>query len=68
VPSASLAGVPDEFDAEELARWSMTSETPSGPLRHLRPAAQMSETPTRWTRPSVPLGYHKPVWPERSAA
>ena len=24
---------------------------------------QMSETPPHWARPSVPLGYHKPVWP-----
>lgn len=67
VPTASLAGVPDEFDGEELARWSMISETPSGPLRHLRPVAQMSETPARWARPSVPLGYHPAAWPERVA-
>jgi len=26
----------------------------------------MSETPPHWARPSVPLGYHQPVWPERS--
>jgi crotonobetainyl-CoA:carnitine CoA-transferase CaiB-like acyl-CoA transferase len=63
VPQAALKDVPAEFGADELARWSMTSETPSGPLRHLRPVAQMSETPARWARPSVPLGYHKPVWP-----
>ena len=33
------------------------------PLRHLRPVAQLSETPGHWARPSVPLGYHRPVWP-----
>ncbi|MBV9836155.1 MAG: CoA transferase [Alphaproteobacteria bacterium] len=65
VPVASLAGVPEEFDADERARWSMTSKTPNGLLRHLRPVAQMSETPPRWARPSVPLGHHPPVWPER---
>jgi crotonobetainyl-CoA:carnitine CoA-transferase CaiB-like acyl-CoA transferase len=68
VPAASLKGVPDEFEADELARWSMTSETPSGPLRHLRAVAQMSETPPHWARPSVPLGHHPPVWPQRATA
>jgi crotonobetainyl-CoA:carnitine CoA-transferase CaiB-like acyl-CoA transferase len=68
VPTASLEGVPDEFDAEELARWSMISETPGGPLRHLRPVAQMSETPPHWARPSVPLGHHPAVWPMQSTA
>ncbi|MFO1158782.1 MAG: CoA transferase [Reyranellaceae bacterium] len=68
VPAASLAGVPDEFDGEELVRWSMISETPNGPLRHLRPIARMSETPPRWARPSVPLGHHPPVWPARGTA
>jgi crotonobetainyl-CoA:carnitine CoA-transferase CaiB-like acyl-CoA transferase len=63
VPEQSLKGVPAEFTQEELAGWSMVTETPSGPLRHLKPAVQMSETPARWARPSVPLGYHRPVWP-----
>ena len=30
--------------------------------RHLKPAVQMSETPARWARPPVPLGFHPPVW------
>ena len=63
VPEASLEGVPAEFTAAELDSWSMVSRTPSGPLRHLRPVAQLSETPACWARPSVPLGYHRPVWP-----
>ena len=41
----------------------MVTETPKGPLKHLKPAVQLSETPARWARPSVPLGYHQPVWP-----
>ncbi len=49
--------------ASELERWSTVSETPSGRLRHLKPAVQLSETPPYWARPSVPLGYHRPVWP-----
>ena len=65
VPAAALTGVPQEFTAGELNRWSMVTETPSGRLRHLRPVVQLSETPPHWARPSVPLGYHPPVWPER---
>jgi crotonobetainyl-CoA:carnitine CoA-transferase CaiB-like acyl-CoA transferase len=64
VPAASLKGVPEEFSEAELLSWSTTSETPSGRLRHLRPVVQMSETPAHWARPSVPLGYHRPVWPQ----
>src|SRR5437016_2466466 len=63
VPAATLKGVPAEFTASELERWSTVSETPSGRLRHLKPAVQLSETPPYWARPSVPLGYHRPVWP-----
>lgn len=63
VPEAALKDVPADFSAEEIAGWSMTSETPSGPLRHLRPVVQLPESPARWARPSVPLGYHPPVWP-----
>jgi crotonobetainyl-CoA:carnitine CoA-transferase CaiB-like acyl-CoA transferase len=63
VPESELKGIPAEFAAEELERWSMVTETPSGPLRHLRPAVQLSETPAHWARPSVPLGYHRPAWP-----
>ncbi len=63
VPESELKNVPDEFTAEELERWSTVSETPSGKLRHLKPAVQLSETPAYWARPSVPLGYHRPAWP-----
>jgi crotonobetainyl-CoA:carnitine CoA-transferase CaiB-like acyl-CoA transferase len=63
VPPAALKGVPAEFTAGELERWSTASETPSGRLRHLRPAVDLSETPPSWARPAVPLGYHRPEWP-----
>ena len=63
VPPASLGGIPAEFTADELERWSTVSETPSGRLRHLRPAVQLSEIPPYWARPAVPLGYHHPAWP-----
>jgi crotonobetainyl-CoA:carnitine CoA-transferase CaiB-like acyl-CoA transferase len=34
-----------------------------GKLSALRHAGQLSETPPRWDRPSVPLGTHGPEWP-----
>ena len=34
--------------------------------RHLAPVLQFSETQPYWARPSVPLGYHDPVWPDRA--
>ena len=66
VPEAELGSVPKEFTPAELERWTITSDTPAGRLHHLGPVVQLSETPPRWARPSVPLGYHEPVWPERS--
>jgi crotonobetainyl-CoA:carnitine CoA-transferase CaiB-like acyl-CoA transferase len=67
VSASALEAVPAEFDGHDLDRWSMTTDTPAGPLRHLKPVVQMSETPPRWTRPSVPLGHHRPEWPARGA-
>jgi len=41
-------------------------DTPSGfgQLTAVRHAAIMSETPTRWARPTVPLGTDPPAWPD----
>jgi crotonobetainyl-CoA:carnitine CoA-transferase CaiB-like acyl-CoA transferase len=66
VPDAALKDVPKEFTSAELARWTTTSDTPGGRLHHLGPVLRLSETPPRWARPSVPLGYHEPVWPARA--
>jgi hypothetical protein len=63
VPESKLKDVPAECTADESERWSTVSETPSGKLRHLKPAVQLSETPPYWARPSLPLGYHQPAWP-----
>jgi crotonobetainyl-CoA:carnitine CoA-transferase CaiB-like acyl-CoA transferase len=65
VPEAQLKDVPKDFTPAEIERWSTTSETPDGKLQHLAPVVQLSETPPRWSRASVPLGYHAPVWPPR---
>ena len=67
VPENELNDVPKEFTPAELERWSMSSDTPVGRLGHLGPVVRLSETPPRWSRPSVPLGYNDPVWPERGA-
>ena len=66
IPESQLQNVPAEFTPEEVASWSTVSDTPMGKLGHLGPVLGLSETPTRWARPSVPLGHHDPVWPERS--
>jgi hypothetical protein len=65
-PRSPRCHVPKEFTSVELERWSMTSDTPVGRLHHLGPVVRLSETPPRWARPSVPLGYHEPAWPARA--
>jgi len=67
LPESALRDVPKDFTPEEIERWSMTSDTPDGKLRHLAPVIRLSETPPRWARPTVPLGTHAPVWPARGA-
>ena len=67
VPAAELKDVQNEFTSAELDSWSMTSDTPVGRLHHLAPVISLSETTPHWARPTVPLGYHKPVWPKRPA-
>jgi len=67
VPEDEAKAAPKEFSAGELERWTITSDTPVGKLRHLGPTVKLSETPPHWARPTVPLGYHEPVWPARSS-
>jgi crotonobetainyl-CoA:carnitine CoA-transferase CaiB-like acyl-CoA transferase len=66
VPKSELGNVPAEFTPAELARWTIISDTPAGRLHHLGPVVQLSQTPPRWARPTVPLGYHPPAWPPRT--
>jgi len=40
------------------------SESGFGRLTAVRHAAELSETPPRWARRSVPLGTHPPAWPQ----
>ena len=64
-PESQLGDVPEEFTPEEIENWCTETEVPAGMLTHLAPALQLSETAPHWTRPTVPLGYHEPVWPGR---
>ena len=66
IPETRLKEVAAEFTPEEIASWLMVSEPPMGNLGHLSPVIGLSESAPRWSRPSVPLGYHDPVWPVRS--
>jgi hypothetical protein len=58
VPAASLT-------AEELDSLRIESLTAAGPLRHLKPLLQLSETPPRWDRPTPKLGADKAEWLDR---
>lgn len=65
VSEPELSDVPSEFTADEINGWCTTSQVPAGELIHLAPTLQLSQTQPFWARPTVPLGYHDPVWPER---
>ena len=66
VPQSSLSGLPEELPQDEIDRLCMEVDAPDGRIRHLKPIVGLSETPPRWDRPPVPLGYHKPEWPPRA--
>ena len=66
VPEAELQEVPEDFTPDEIARWSTFSDLSIGRVSHLAPVLQLSETQPHWSRPAVPLGYHEPVWPNRT--
>jgi len=49
-------------EPELLDHFMVQSDTPFGKLRHLGPVLELSATPPRWTRPTVPLGTHPAAW------
>jgi crotonobetainyl-CoA:carnitine CoA-transferase CaiB-like acyl-CoA transferase len=55
----------DMTDPELRDVMDLTMETEStfGTIRHLAPAITLSETPSFWATPPVPLASHPPVWP-----
>ena len=58
-------GTPGFLNDELLEPYFATTKTAAGPVRHLGPVLGLSETPARWARPTVPLGSHPPIWPDR---
>ena len=57
VPGGSAAAWPDRRPYLETTRSGF------GELLAVRHSAQLSLTPARWTRPSMPPGTHPPAWP-----
>jgi crotonobetainyl-CoA:carnitine CoA-transferase CaiB-like acyl-CoA transferase len=55
-------GTPD-LTLEAVQDLLADMDSPFGPLRHVVPAARLSETPAFWSRPTVPLGTHPAAWP-----
>ena len=60
----SVAFEADNMDLSEaeLDALRTQSELADGPLRHLAPVLNLSETQPHWTRPSPTLGGHAPEW------
>jgi crotonobetainyl-CoA:carnitine CoA-transferase CaiB-like acyl-CoA transferase len=52
-----------ETTLEDIADLVEDHDSGFGRVTAIRHAAQLSETPTHWVRPSMPLGSHDPVWP-----
>ena len=78
LPPASLAAADfPRFITRTLGRCSreelapllslLEAQTLSGYPASLAPVLRLSETPPRWARPTVPLGYHEPAWPAHGA-
>jgi len=60
----AITGLPRDLPEAEIARLSQETPSPFGLIRHLVPAARMSETPAGWERPPVPLGHDPAEWAE----
>ena len=63
-----LGRVKNGFEApdatrENIADYLEEADSGFGRLSVVRHAAELSQTPARWDRPSTPLGSHPPAWP-----
>jgi crotonobetainyl-CoA:carnitine CoA-transferase CaiB-like acyl-CoA transferase len=54
----------DETSFDDVQDLLEERDSGFGRLTAVRHAAQLSETPARWERPSMPLGAHLAAWPE----
>jgi crotonobetainyl-CoA:carnitine CoA-transferase CaiB-like acyl-CoA transferase len=59
---ADVEKLPKDLPSERIEALKLTTDTLFGPLHHLGPIAQLSETPGRWERPTVPLDHDAPEW------
>ncbi len=57
-----------DLDEAELDALRIQTEPERGPIRHLGPVLQLSETPPRWSRPTPTLGANRARWLERTVA
>jgi crotonobetainyl-CoA:carnitine CoA-transferase CaiB-like acyl-CoA transferase len=60
-PSEDARDLPDPGLADVMDL-TMETASPFGLIRHLAPAVTLSETPSAWASPPVPLGSHPPRW------
>jgi hypothetical protein len=51
-----------DLSAAELDTLRIETAPKAGPLRHLGPVLQLSETPPRWVYPTPDLGGDRPEW------
>ena len=61
-PSEDARDMPDP-GLQDVMDLTMETESSFGIIRHLAPAITLSETPSFWATPPVPLASHLPVWP-----
>ncbi|MFC1966994.1 CoA transferase [Chloroflexota bacterium] len=62
IPMEEWWGLERMLPPEESSQLVVETDTPFGRMTHLAPVLKLSETPTRWSLPTVPLGTHEPVW------
>ena len=58
-----VGGEAKGFGEGTVERYMTETESKEGLIGHLGPVLELSETPPRWSRPTVPLGSHPPFWP-----
>lgn len=65
VPDEEIVKAAPDLPPERIEQLSTTTDSVFGPLTHLAPIVQLSETPARWERPAVPLDHDPPEWLQR---
>ena len=55
----------EDLKGEAIKPFAEQAQSGFGPLKAIRHAAQLSQTPAFWSRPTMPLGSHPPDWPAR---